>query len=359
MPNNCAQQFDVFFNLQTQDNDDSKEEQRANDDLVDIDDEQQSEDDDDDDDDDDQYAARLNQYTKTEDSKYPDNNHKEFSSQKTFNENLLSQGIDQTMREQFKSFGKFDKFEQFSFSRFEMVFGEDSISTLTAKDTLPPLSPEITPLFRHYHTINAIKAMAVTVANILCFSCHVFSTCIQLFCYIYADGKIHGQRVSLSGTEDLDTILGALYPNSKITRPSMEISKMEISDDIESNKGAMFGNDPTYEEYKLVLYPKRICVEKEYTESQQNEQKEILIKMDEQVEMDTKRLNAIGQYKFSNESSVTGQRDVSTKVDEQRDVECKQDDVKEDQNEYIPNIHDEESDQVDQKLKYQNNYYKN
>eukprot|EP00486_Rosalina_sp_Unknown_P004764 CAMPEP_0201570042 /NCGR_PEP_ID=MMETSP0190_2-20130828/12105_1 /ASSEMBLY_ACC=CAM_ASM_000263 /TAXON_ID=37353 /ORGANISM="Rosalina sp." /LENGTH=348 /DNA_ID=CAMNT_0047993153 /DNA_START=50 /DNA_END=1097 /DNA_ORIENTATION=+ len=185
MPNNCSQQVDVMFSLQSsQANDRSKDEQKENDEahpllsfLI-------TEDSDDDDDDEDPaYTAQLDHYYQTVHSKQVDNNTEPIKSTKdkpditnananandaaidpkmfeSFKKHTLAKGMDRTMREEFKAMNKFDKFEPYTYLRHEMFIGEESIQTLTADDKVPQLSPENTPLFRHYHTINAMKKMA-------------------------------------------------------------------------------------------------------------------------------------------------------------------------------------------------------
>ena len=96
------------------------------------------------------------------------------------------------MRQEFKRFGKLDSFEQSNnYSRHEMVFDENSIYTSTTTDTMPQLSTINTPLLLHYHTANAIKAMAEATANLLCFSIHIsfiqnqFKFFINWVCFKY------------------------------------------------------------------------------------------------------------------------------------------------------------------------------
>eukprot|EP00486_Rosalina_sp_Unknown_P001115 CAMPEP_0201564008 /NCGR_PEP_ID=MMETSP0190_2-20130828/1734_1 /ASSEMBLY_ACC=CAM_ASM_000263 /TAXON_ID=37353 /ORGANISM="Rosalina sp." /LENGTH=391 /DNA_ID=CAMNT_0047979551 /DNA_START=215 /DNA_END=1387 /DNA_ORIENTATION=- len=284
MRQNCAQQMDVFFDLQS-----SQAHHIAA--------EEEAEDSDDDDEEDPQYAAQLDAYYQTVHSKHFNESKDSLSQKKPFKGHSLSDGLHNIMRDEFKPITKFEKFEPLYYSRHEMVIGGDAVKTLTVEDTTPPqLSPNNTPLFRHYYTVNSMKAMADTTTNLLCFSYHVLQSCIQLFCYILINGRIYGQRVF---TKDLKEIVGSLYPNSKVRQSTIDEMNKNM---VINSKELEFDDDRIYREYKLVLQlDKQQCIK------DADEECKLVLKM----------------------SSVA---DVG-KADEQKEIiKCKQDETKEEQN---------------------------
>jgi len=282
----CAEQMDVFFPVQVSENEQAHPEN----------------DDSDSDDDDDEYAAMEEANASPTHLKHVIYDRDPLEGKFKDNTLVRDHGIDKIMRREFKITTKLDKFEPYSYSRHEMKFIGDSVHTLTTADTIPQLLPENTRLFREYHTINAMKRVAATMGNMLCFSYHILQSCIQLFCYILANGEIYGQRVFSS---DLVPIFNSLYPESKIHAYTIdEMNKnMQIN-----NKELLFDDDQMYMEsdtQKLVLFKRKyvnrfkrkdVTTESyiEYAQSNvKNKQEERIVKQHDIAESETLRSDVL------------------------------------------------------------------
>ena len=169
-------------------------------------------------------------------------------------ENESDKPINQIMRERFVGLSP----EPYTYQRNEILIEDDMIKTLITKDIVPKLSFQNTPLFRHYNTINGIKSMVKyltnnchqQIVNLLTFSFHILQDCLQLFCYIYQNGKIYGSRIF---TKDLFETIPTFYKLSTID----DEDKEEVLENMKIRNSLQFDDDKMYKEYYKVLYSRK------------------------------------------------------------------------------------------------------